>query len=64
MDVSVGQTLKGLPYLYLTLWLLSNVCYAEKGSLPQSVRHWWGAPEASVSKVYQQCLKGWAGWCA
>ena len=38
MDVSVGQVLKGLQYLHLTLWLLSDVCYADKGSLPQSVR--------------------------
>ena len=38
MDVSVGQVLKGLPYVHLTLWLLSYVCYADRGSLPQSVR--------------------------
>ena len=42
MDVLVGQLLKGLQYLYLTLWLLSNVCYTDRGSLPQSVRQWWG----------------------
>ena len=42
MDVSVGQALKGLQYLHLTLWLLSDVCYADKGSLPQSVRQWQG----------------------
>ena len=42
MDVSVGQALKGLQYLHLTLWQLSNVCYADWGSLPQSVRWWWG----------------------
>ena len=42
MDVSVGQMLKGLPYLHLTLWLLSNVCYTDRGSLPQSVRQWQG----------------------
>ena len=42
MDVSVGQVLKSLQYLHLTLWLLSNVCYADRGSLPQSVRQWWG----------------------
>ena len=40
MDVSVGQMLKGLQYLYLTLWLLSNMCYADRGSLPRSVRCW------------------------
>ena len=42
VDVLVGQVLKGLRYLHLTLWLLSDVCYADKGSLPQSVRWWWG----------------------
>ena len=41
-DVSVGQVLKDLRYLHLTLWLLSDVCYADRGSLPQSVRWWWG----------------------
>ena len=45
MDVSVGQVLKSLPYLHLTLWLLSGVCYADKCSLPQSVRQWWGQLE-------------------
>ena len=42
MDVLVGQALKGLQYLHLTLSLLSDVCYANKVSLPQSVRQWWG----------------------
>ena len=41
VDVLIGQVLKGLPYLHLTIWLLSDVCYADKGSLPQSVRQWW-----------------------
>ena len=57
-DVSVGQALKSLQYLHLTLWLLSNVCYADRGSLPQSVRQWWGQLEclhqrstSSVGKV-------------
>ena len=31
MDVSVGQVLN----LHLTLWLLSDVCCADRGSLPQ-----------------------------
>ena len=35
MDVLVDSVFKGLPYLHLTLWLL-------RGSLPQSLRHWWG----------------------
>ena len=30
MDVSVGQALKGLQYLHLTLWQLSNVCYTDR----------------------------------
>ena len=42
MDDLVGQALKGLQYLYLTLCQLSNMCYAERGSLPQSVRQRWG----------------------
>ena len=45
MDVLVAQALKGLPYLHLTLWLFSNVCYADRGSFPQSVRQWWGQLE-------------------
>ena len=45
MDVSVNQVLKGLQYLHLTLWQLSNVCYADRGSLPQSVRQWQGQLE-------------------
>ena len=42
VDVSVGQALKGLQYLHLTLWQLSDVCYADRGSLPWSVRQWQG----------------------
>ena len=38
VDVSIGQALKGLPYLDLTLWLLSDVCYADREFLLQSVR--------------------------
>ena len=30
IDVLVGQALKGLPYLHLTLWLLIDVCYADR----------------------------------
>ena len=51
MDVSVGQVLKGLPYLHLTLWLLSDVCYADKGSLPQSVRQLKCLHQRSTSSV-------------
>ena len=40
LDVSVGKALKGLQYLYLTLWQLSNVCYVDRGSLPWSIRQW------------------------
>ena len=45
MDVLVGQALKGLQYLHLTLWLLSNMCCADRGFLPWSVRQWWGQLE-------------------
>ena len=44
-DGLVGQVLKGLPYLHLTLWLLRDVCYTDRGSLPQSVRWWQGKLE-------------------
>ena len=40
VDVSVGQALKALPYLHLNLWLLSSVCYGDKGSFPQPVQQW------------------------
>ena len=42
MEVLVGHVLKGLPYLNLMLWLLRDVCYTDKGSLPLSARQWWG----------------------
>ena len=42
MDVLVSQVLKGLQHLHLTLWQLSNVCYVDRGALPQSLRQWWG----------------------
>ena len=38
MDVLVGWVPNGLPFFNLTLWLLRNLCCADKGSLPQSVR--------------------------
>ena len=34
MDVLVGQVLKGLLYLHLSLWLLRGMCCAGRGSLP------------------------------
>ena len=33
------QVIKSLQLLHLTLWLLRDVCYTNKGSLPQSVMH-------------------------
>ena len=38
----VCHLLKGLPYLHLTLWWFSDVCYVDRDSLPWSVR-WWRA---------------------
>ena len=37
MDVSLGWVPRGLSTLHLTLWLLSDVCYADKGSHSKSV---------------------------
>ena len=63
VDVLVGQVLKGLHYLHLTLWLLGNICYADgfSSSVCQAVA---GATRTSMSRVYQQCWKEWASWCA
>ena len=65
VDVSVGQALKGLSYLHLNLWLLSDVCYRDKGSLPQSVRQWQGQLKclhqrstSSVGRNGQVCVLG------
>ena len=58
------QALKGLPYLHWTLWLLSDVCYADKGSLPQSVRRWQGQLKHLHQRSTRLCWKEWAGWCA
>ena len=64
LDVSVSQVLKGLQYLHLTLWQLSNVCYTDRGCLPPSVRWWQGRLKHLCQGVYQQCWKEWASWCA
>ena len=34
VGVSLGQVVKGLQYLHLTRWQLSDMCYADRGSLP------------------------------
>ena len=66
MDVSVGQVLKGLQYLHLTLWWLSNVCYAHRGSLPWSVRWWqWQLEhlhQRSTSSAGRDGLVGVLNW--
>ena len=41
-DVLVVWLLNGLPSLHLNFWLLRDMCYSDKGSLPQSVRQWQG----------------------
>ena len=72
VDVFVGQGLKGLQYLHLTLWLLNNVCCTDRGPLPQSVRQWQGqlkhlhqgstssaggsGPGFALDRVYQTML--------
>ena len=57
MDVSEGQVLKGLPYLHLILWLLSDVCLCRQGFSSSVCQEVVGATQASTSKVYQQCWK-------
>ena len=38
----LAKVLKGLPSLCLILWLLIDMCYENKGSLPQFVKQWQG----------------------
>ena len=62
VDALVGQALKGLQYLHLTLWQLSDICYANRGSLPWSVRQWQGQLkclcQGSVSSAGKNGLVG------
>ena len=62
MNVVVGHVFKGLPYLHLILWLFSNVCYADRSSLPQSFRQWWGQlkhlHQRSTSSIGRNCQVG------
>ena len=53
-NVLVEQMLKGQLLLHLTLWLLKDVCCANKGSLPQSIRQW-----CCWVKCLQQKLFAW-----
>ena len=57
--VLVGQVFKGLPYLHLSLWLLSNGCCADRISHPQSVRQWWGQLEHLCQRSTSSL--GWNG---
>ena len=63
LDVFVSHVLKDLPYLHLTLWLLRDVCCTDgfSSSVCQKVVR---EAQVSTSKVYWQCWKAWAGWCA
>ena len=63
LDVLVGQALKELPYLHLTL-MLSNVCYADRGSLPQCVMQWQWQLEHLCQRSTSSAGMEWAGWCA
>ena len=64
VGVFVGQVLKGLQYLHLTLWMLRDMCCADKGSLPQSIRQWQGQIEHLQKKSTSSVGKNGAGWCA
>ena len=54
MDVSLCLAQKGLLYLHLSLWLLSDMCYADRGSLPQFVRQWQG----QLKHLHQRSASG------
>ena len=41
-DVLVDEVVKVLQLLCLTSWLLRDMCFTYKGSLPQSVGQWHG----------------------
>ena len=38
VEVFIGHVLKSMLYLHLTLWLLRDMCCADRGSILQSVR--------------------------
>ena len=73
MDVLVGQVLKDLPYLHLTLWLFRDMCCTDKGSLPQSQSGSGLGGNLSVYSEYLPemlermdrlvCLRGWTKQC-
>ena len=54
----IGQVLKGLQYLHLTLWLLRDACCTGGGSLPQSVRQWWGQLRCLCQRCLPAVLEG------
>ena len=58
VDVLVGQVLKGVPYLHLTLWLLSDVCYADRGSATFSLSGRGGGNSSIYVKGLPAVLEG------
>ena len=54
-DILVEWVAKSLPSLHLILWLLRDMCCADKRSLSQSVTQFLGATQVSTTKFYQQC---------
>ena len=59
MDVSVGHMLKGLA-VYAVKYLAAQgyVCCADRSSLPQSVRQWGRATQASTDEGLPAMLEG------
>ena len=57
MDNSLSLVLKDLQLLHLTLWLLRDVCCADKDSLPQSVRQWSGQVKHLQQKLTSNAEK-------
>ena len=62
MDVSIDWVLKGLQSLHLTLWLLRDVCCADKGFSPSVCQALVGVTQASTADANQQCWKEWKGY--
>ena len=50
MDVLVGHMFKGLPYLYLTLWLFRDVCSINRCSV-QVLESWAAASSLTTFKL-------------
>ena len=63
MDVLVGYVLKGLAISAFSPLVVHRCVLCKQGFSSSVCQAMAGATQASMSKVYQQCWKEWAGWC-